>query len=285
VLYHCFAVLNATPLARKSNRMTRSPAFPLDSSRSAVCEGTSAARASKAGLLVSVRSAAEAAKLAGLDLTVLDIKEPSAGPLAAASREVWQTILTQNLLSHRPWRLSVALGECDEAVDLASQVPLRISFAKAGPASIGDLDTLQARWTTIRERLAPSIELVAVAYADHEAANCPPAEAIFRLAAQLGFTTWLIDTFVKDGASTLDHLPARRLLAIARQAQEAKAQWVLAGSMRQEMVAPLAEAGVLPDLFGVRGDVCEGPRIATIEREKVQKWICLLGHGSHPNRV
>jgi (5-formylfuran-3-yl)methyl phosphate synthase len=265
--------------------MSHRIAFPVDSERGKAEVAAVNAQNRKVGLLVSVRSAAEAAELAGLDLTVLDIKEPSAGALAAASVDVWQAIVTQNFLSHRPWRLSVALGECDEAIDLASQVPAQMTYAKAGPAGIRDINTLRSRWTTIRERLSQRVELVAVAYADHQAADCPPVEAIFELATQLGFKTWLIDTYTKDGGSSLEYLSTSRLIDIASRARSAGAKWVLAGSIRNEMVSPLAKAGVVPDLFGVRGDICEGSRDATIQRSRVQKWLSLLGHGSQPERV
>ena len=236
------------------------------------------------GLLVSVRSITEMQLLAGLDLTVLDIKEPHAGALAAASPEVWYSIATENAKLQNPWRLSVALGECSEAIELAGKVPASVEFAKAGPAHTRDLGTIQTYWETIRKRLSASTELVAVAYADHENAGCPSPEAIFDLAAQVGLKTWLIDTFQKDGSSTVDHLTTSRLSGLAHQASNAGAQWVLAGSVRSQMVTALEENGVLPDLFGVRGDICDGPREGIVARKKVQSWLAMLSRDSHPKR-
>lgn len=231
------------------------------------------ASAAEVGLLVSVRSAAEWRRVVGLPVTVLDLKEPRRGALAAASPGLWRQAAREVPPHHR---LSAALGEWDEANSLAPLVPERFAFAKAGPARVASVAGLRASWQALGERLAPGIELVAVAYADHQRAECPEPEEIFQAAAQAGLRTWLVDTYDKTGGDAIRQLGGERLQGIAALAQRHGARWVLAGSLRQAAAGELLAQGVWPALFGVRGDVCAGDRTQRISPSRVSDWLQLL---------
>ena len=224
-------------------------------------------------LLISVRSLVEADAIANLGIAVLDLKEPLHGALAPASVDLWQQIASRYAASVS---LSVALGEFDQAVDLAADVPGAVAFAKAGPANCQTLRQLTSAWTRLRDRLPESVSLVAVAYADHRAAACLPPQEIFEQAASMGIKTWLIDTLHKNGQSTLDQLSVETLSGIAQLAKLNQAQWVLAGSIRLAAARGYARLGPLPDLFGVRGDVCHGQRTGEISPQSVQRWLIEL---------
>lgn len=234
----------------------------------------SGAGAAEVGLLVSVRSAAEWRRVVGLPVTVLDLKEPRRGALAAVSPELWRQA-AREVPPHQ--RLSAALGEWDEANSLAALVPERFAFAKAGPARVAGVAGLRASWRALGERLAPGVELVAVAYADHQLAECPEPEEIFQAAAQAGLRTWLVDTYDKTGGDSICRLGRERLQRIAALAQRHRARWVLAGSLRQAAAGELLAQGVRPTLFGVRGDVCAGDRTQQISPSRVSDWLQLLG--------
>ncbi|MGV3483307.1 MAG: (5-formylfuran-3-yl)methyl phosphate synthase [Planctomycetaceae bacterium] len=247
----------------------QSNAFPAESS-------VDAASSNPPGLLISVRSLAEAAAVADMPISVLDLKEPQQGPLAPASRELWKAVgdrFSQRL------QLSAALGECDQAVDLAADVPASFTYAKAGPADCGTLERLARAWNSLTDRLPEQVELVAVAYADHAAASCPDPLTILTQAADMGLKTWLIDTFVKDGRSALDHLAVDQWKAIDKLAKSHSAKWVMAGSLRLQHLRafdrsrPAPERLPLPNLFGVRGDVCQGPRSSQICPSSVARWL------------
>lgn len=242
-------------------------------------------RDARPGLLVSVRSREELDSIAGLGVDVIDFKEPRRGALAAASAELWNDAADR--FSAGFSLLSAALGEQDSAANLAASVPPQFAFAKAGPAGVQTTERLVQQWKRLRTLLPEAVELVAVAYADHQNACCPEPEAIFAAASRAGLRTWLLDTYGKtDGRDSVGWMTVSRLTRLAAMAQESGSRWVLAGSIRSETALSLAHQNIRPDLFGVRGDVCDGSRGGRVVVEKVCRWLDLVaclrvgeGHG------
>src|SRR5690349_149197 len=129
-----------------------------------------------AGLLVSVRSAVEAAAAVDGGAAVIDVKEPSRGPLGRAAAKVWAEV-RQAVPAEIP--VSVALGELADGAEPTA--PGRtalagIAFRKLGLAGAGQ-DWI-GRWAGVRAAWGGGPAWVAVVYADAEAAASPPAEAI-----------------------------------------------------------------------------------------------------------
>ena len=125
--------------------------------------------------------------------------------------------------------------------------------------------------------LDPSIELVAVAYADHEASQSLPPETVFSLAADFGLSRCLIDTYIKDGQSTIDHLGLDGLAALSQISQQDDIWWALAGSIRLDDAVALSKQMIKeevspPNCYGVRGDVCEDGRGGRLLVERVIQW-------------
>lgn len=228
-------------------------------------------------LLVSVRSAEEAASLAPLPVDILDIKEPDAGPLGAASPDLWHTCVTTIPFTGH-W--SVALGEGRAACEIAGDVPPQVAFAKAGPAGLQNISALSQLWSQLRQRLPASVELVAVAYADHAAANSPDARQILRAARELGFTKLLIDTYLKAGQTSFDALSNASLKALAGDARCAGIQLVLAGSLGFTDIPAIRELGIAH--MGVRGCLCPTGRNGRIDPTLAKSLLELLGPGAEP---
>jgi uncharacterized protein (UPF0264 family) len=223
------------------------------------------------GLLVSVRDMREWSLVRTLPIDVVDFKDPGAGPLAPTPEQLWRRAAASPSCFGM---LSAALGELPAAIELARRVPGRFSFAKAGPSGVSDLATLADHWRELRKNLDRSVDLVAVAYADHELADCPRPEAIFDLAAQEGISAWLVDTFSKvPGVSVYSILGTERLIEIDRMARRNQARWVLAGSVDRVTARTVVDAGIRPRYFGVRGDVCSGNREGQIDLRRVESWI------------
>ncbi len=222
-------------------------------------------------LLVSVRSLDEADIVSALHVRVIDLKEPIDGPLAPTSPTLWHAVSTRPF--NQDIELSVALGECSQALGLAEQVPEQFTFAKAGPADCGTAMELAIKWRQIRNRLHPSVQLVAVAYADNAKANCPPPLEIFKAAADANVSMWLIDTFEKNGRSTLDHVDDESLRQIAEHAVGCDCRWTLAGSIKRSHLKRIERSGAIPNLIGIRGDVCDETRCGEIVPAKVADWI------------
>jgi hypothetical protein len=211
--------------------------------------------------LVSVRSLREAAEIASLPIEILDLKEPRRGPLGAADAKIWQQCLREVPFAGR-W--SVALGEAQTALPVAERVPGGIAFAKAGPAGIPKAARLRQLWQQLRERLPESTELVAVAYADHHAARCPPVEDVLEAACRAGLKKLLIDTCAKTGRNSLDELGPQRLEHLVSRARQLEVAIALAGSLGCDEIDRIGRLKV--SLMGVRGSVCSGGRDGYIDR-------------------
>lgn len=224
-------------------------------------------------LLVSVRNVAELELALAGGVDIIDLKEPRGGSLAPAPVKFWQSAAARLAArgGERP-RLSAALGEADQSLTLAGQLPTAFDFAKAGPSGITNLQTLQSLWCRLRKELR-GVELVAVAYADHQAAGCLDPREILQAAAAAGFRHFLLDTYVKDGKSSLDHVDRGALRAISAFAAEHALWWALAGSIRLEAVESLAGAGIRPDCFAVRGDVCRDDRTGELAPQRLERWL------------
>lgn len=219
------------------------------------------------GLLVSVRSVAEAAEIAPLAIDVIDLKEPLRGPLGACDPEVWHRSLAECEFAGE-W--SAALGEAGAAIPWASEVPPEFSFAKAGPAGIDRRARLGCFWEDLRRRLPPAVALVAVAYADWSAASTLPPEQVLEVAIRTGLGTLLIDTFGKDGRSSVEHLSFARLQRLVARAKDANCEVVLAGGATFEALATFARLGVRR--VGVRGGVCQAGRESRLDSAAVERW-------------
>ena len=197
----------------------------------------------------------------GSGADIVDLKEPRAGALSPTDPQLWRQVARRweqvDANAQLP-RFSAALGERAEARDCAASLPARFDFAKAGPSGCSDETQLRRLWSDVRQQLDPSIELVAVAYADWESAGCPTPQSVFQLAHQSGIRRCLLDTFDKAGKSSLQLMGLGSLRELAGIARSLDLWWALAGSVRCQDVARLRAVALAPDCFGVRGDVCRG---------------------------
>ena len=233
-----------------------------------------------AKLLVSVRNGVELDQALHAGVDIIDLKEPRHGPLAPASPRLCLAACDRILRlpsTDRPI-LSAALGEHDDAPCVAASLPQGFDFAKAGPSGCRTETQLAGLWDEVRRRLHPAVDLVAVAYADHPQADCLDAEAVFRLAARVGIGRCLLDTFVKDGRSTFDHIGLGRLRRLSDAASRMNLWWVLAGSIDRDSVSLTRRHGISNQCFGVRGDVCRSGRRSELAVERIRQWQqCLAG--------
>jgi uncharacterized protein (UPF0264 family) len=237
-------------------------------------------------LLVSVRDEREAAAALAGGADIIDAKEPARGPLGPVEADV-----LRNIAARVPPTvpLSAALGdfaELDEvrAAVIGARVPDRrdapfyLKLAFAGTHSADRVTTLlrAARLSVASDR-QPRV-LVAVAYADHEAAGSPRAEELLRSALVAGVGGFLVDTWMKDGHGLLDHLPPARLAALSSTARDAGLLFALAGSLGPVEVERLTH---LADVIGVRGGACRGGRQGAVDPARVRELRRRLG-GARP---
>tara|TARA_R110002073_G_scaffold325910_1_gene505402 strand:- start:7268 stop:8065 length:798 start_codon:yes stop_codon:yes gene_type:complete len=245
-------------------------------------------------LLVSVRDDFEFREAVAAGVGIIDFKEPSRGALAAVDPAIWHSaaqriaplaggtpsihpsdagaIANDSAIPTRPL-LSAALGEAADWQGVVSQLPRAFHFAKIGPSGIKTLAAMKQLWESASQCIGPTTELVAVAYADSESAQCLAAEQVFQLAAECGFRRCLVDTFSKDGRSSIEHLGYTRLRTLGRIATQASMKWSLAGSIRLTMVDRLVSERVFPDCYAVRGDVCRTDRTSRLCPSRLQPWV------------
>lgn len=222
--------------------------------------------------LISVRDVYEAAIAAAAGPDVIDFKEPADGPLAAVNPSVWEAAAKR----FPEQTLSAALGETESAIVLAAQVPTVFRFAKVGPSGLRTPEQLRQVWNSLA--LSPQVELVPVAYADHDEARCVSVEEVLTSVIATRRRRLLVDTFCKDGRTLFDHLSVERLRAVLDRARAAGVWVAFAGSVRLADVIAIRSRGVLPDCWGVRGDVCQpslGPgrrREGELDADRIATW-------------
>ncbi len=217
------------------------------------------------GLLVSVRDAkeAEAAIAGGADL--IDIKEPNAGSLGAASVETWNSIAAA-VGQRRP--LSVALGElvsdpvCRSAANTGG-----MTFAKIGLAGCDSQPDWTDRWTHAIGCCPKDVGSVAVIYADYQTANAPAPLMIVQQAIELRCKAVLFDTHSKLRGNLFQHLAPSEIEAISTEVRCEGLKVVLAGSLVGESIHRAMQ--LAPDFIAVRGAACRGDRREMIERDLV----------------
>jgi uncharacterized protein (UPF0264 family) len=215
-----------------------------------------------AGLLVSVRSAAEARAAVAGGAAVVDVKEPDRGPLGRADAAVWAAVraAVPGAVS-----VSVALGELSEWGDgsLGAGSFAGIAFRKVGLAGSGP-GWLEA-WSRLRGELGPGPPWVAVAYADWPAAAAPcPDDVLDAALAADDCAGLLVDTWDKTRPSPVDESWADWVTRARRGGRFV----ALAGGLDESAIARLAPLG--PDLFAVRGAACaRGDRRAAVDRDRV----------------
>lgn len=247
------------------------------------------------GLLISVRSAAEAGIATAGGCDVLDVKDPSAGSLGQPALNTLAEILETVDQSQASILTSCALGELiNWAPDPAAMSTLnRLSYLKIGPAGLRQFDDWADRFATLQQQLRQTgvdqPRWIAAFYLDYGAAASfdPFAELTEmrlheQLCDRLGCAGILLDTFDKQGPSAagliLNSERTQTLRDLFKTARELSLMTAFAGRLSFEDVLTLQAARIQPDLFAVRSAVCQAnQRQAEIDALRVQQLTELLG--------
>jgi uncharacterized protein (UPF0264 family) len=221
---------------------------------------------SSPGLLVSVRSAAEARAALDGGADLIDVKEPLRGSLGAADRLVIEEVIAA-VGSRVP--VSAALGEWRDGP--FGSLPPGVTYAKCGFAQLSvPVSTVLGLW----RETAVGGQPVLVAYADYQRAGSPDPIRMAVAACHLRFPAFLIDTVGKDGSGLGDWMEMTTLMRIRTQLDRAGVRLALAGSLDAARIHALRT--VRPDWFAVRGAACEGGRNGTVCSARVRQLKSLL---------
>jgi (5-formylfuran-3-yl)methyl phosphate synthase len=223
-------------------------------------------------LLVSVRSADEArvALASGVDL--IDVKEPSAGSLGAASDHTLREVA--GVVGDKA-PLSAALGELRDFHPRDKAALAGYRYAKLGLVGALAFPDWQQRWRAALAQLPPGVRGVAVAYADHRQAESPSPATIAKTGHALGCRALLIDTYAKNRGGLLEAISVAELRESLQIARSLGLMTVLAGSLSLERLEEVL--GLQPDVVAVRGAVCRGDRSGALAVELVEQWRERLG--------
>src|SRR3954467_3371419 len=242
---------------------------------------------SRMRLLVSVRSAAEAALAASNGVDIVDAKEPDAGPLGAVARSVLRDI---HLALPLDVPLGVALGDAtvpDEIGRVLDRLapPARVSgtFLKVGFAGACRVEKAAAvlrRGVESARGLGPSVQVLAASYADYDRARSLSPEQVLEPAIEAGAAGALIDTWSKDGRGLLQHMSLSALADWVTRARRAGLLTAVAGSLTADDLEILRELG--PDVVGVRGAACRGGRAGTVDPQRLQHLRTALARVAVP---
>jgi len=225
-------------------------------------------------LLVSVRDATEAEAARAGHAMLIDVKEPSRGPLGRADATVIEKVANA-VGEYVP--VSASLGELRDCplAGVMADLPSGVDLVKFGLAGM-----LHVPWksylTSVKHFIDPS-KTVAASYADWVAAEAPRPADIVAYACEYRLIGVLIDTFRKDGSTLLDWLSVDEIAKLVEQCRAGKLLIALAGSLGPaeiEQLLPLA-----PDWFAVRGAACEGGRGGRVTAERVRALADLLKRG------
>lgn len=224
------------------------------------------------GLLVSVRDGEEAREALAGGARLIDVKEPSRGPLGAADSTVWRDVLSA-VAGRVP--TSVALGELYGDALLARMDCLAgFDYAKVGLAGCGASEDWPQIWENLMGQFPTVVTPVAVIYADWHAAQAPPPDSVIDHACRLQCGAVLLDTFDKTGGSLTDHLDPDELTRLLGAIRDRNMLTVLGGSLGPGTISDVMH--FQPDYIAVRGAVCRGTRTGTIDRELVRDLAALL---------
>lgn len=238
------------------------------------------------GLLVSVRSPAEAGAAVAGGASIIDVKEPFRGPLGCADADVTAAIAAA---VGRAATLTLACGELAAGADRvaahlrgvlavlapAAAVPVAV---KAGPAGL-DMRGWRRAFTRLATTVPPGIGAVAVAYADSGRCGSPDADDIIAAAAAAGAAAILVDTFDKRGPGLFCAAGPERVAAWAGAAREAGIALAVAGRLTAEDVATAARCGAT--IVGVRSAACVSGRFGRIDRGQVVRLAATLAASGH----
>lgn len=222
-------------------------------------------------LLVSVFALHEIEAALEGSADVVDVKDPTGGPLGAPEPELLRAARARIFA---PVHLSAALGD---APHLPGTLSLAAAAADCGcdyvKIGLGSTPSRRAveLLSAVREAASaadPRTRVVAVAYADAGRVGGFPPAALPAVARSAGLHGVMLDTAVKDRLSTLAAMGLTAVAAFIAEARDLGLMTALAGSLGVAELPELARLGV--DIVGVRGAACEGGRGGAVSAARVR---------------
>lgn len=213
--------------------------------------------------LASVSNAAEAALALGAGADLIDVKNPVAGALGAAT--LGEIRVIANLVRKKA-PVSATVGDLPMEPDLvvaavSATAATGVDYVKIGIFPEGDAcATIRA----LRKLTTGGLKLAAVLFADRR-----PDFQLVDVIADSGFAAVMLDTAGKKSGRLTDCLDAEALAAFLAEGKKRGLLTGLAGSLRAEDIPGLIR--LRPDILGFRGALCiASDRTASMNGDKVR---------------
>jgi (5-formylfuran-3-yl)methyl phosphate synthase len=254
------------------------------------------------GLLVSVRDAAEAdAALAG-GAAIIDVKDPAAGSLGAASATAVASVAA-TVGERVPW--TVAAGELRDEMARPGTIHRWLAAiaeeartARVAPAAVKvglaglNGSAWQRAFHDVMDGLPATTARVAVAYADWQRVGAPHPLDIVAVAREangvllnrvssgvllnrVSSGVLLIDTADKSGPDLLQACSWADLEAWVAAARNAGMAVALAGRLRMDAIPGVGQ--LRPDVVALRSAVCLNHRLGPVDATLVRRAVAAVG--------
>lgn len=228
-------------------------------------------------ILISVVRPGEVIEALSGGADIVDVKDPSRGSLGAPSRSLFELILhsLRSNASHKLVATSVALGDNPKEKLAMELLPIAkehaVNYVKVGSLGLKGVNEAVETYRSLRIR-AENLRLVAVAYADFSVIQSLKPVEVLEAAYKSDYDVFMIDTFVKNGKSTFDHLQVNEVTEIRKLVRDRGMLFALAGSLKlghAELVYKVS-----PDIVGFRSAACDGGRVeGMVVKDKVRLLV------------
>jgi uncharacterized protein (UPF0264 family) len=229
-------------------------------------------------LLISPSNEKEAEEAIAGGADIIDVKNPSEGPLGANFPWVIKRIRE---ITPKKLQVSCALGD-------VPNLPGSISLAALGAASLG-VDYIKVGLYGVKtpdqalkllesvnraaKECNPKIKVAAAGYADAKKINSINPLLLPEIANQAKIDVVMIDTYTKQGKNLFDNLTTMQVKTFVDCAHSLGLEVALAGSLKKQDLPLVSSLGA--DIVGLRGAACSrGNRVeGEITRELVSDLL------------
>lgn len=202
---------------------------------------------------------------------MIDIKDPAAGALGAASFDAIRSIV-EEVDGCRA--VTAAAGELEPLegsigfLDQLGQQAGEIALVKVGLSGTNAYDW-QEKAAKLCQRYSLAKRLVLCAYADWQQCGAPSPTEVLEATVSLRLDWMLIDTFNKQSGGLFTHLSAEEIESLISESFRLGVRIVLAGKL---LGADLAlAASCAPAMVGVRTAICRGGRQGVVDGDTVRR--------------
>lgn len=221
------------------------------------------------GILASVRNAAEARQVLPAGVNILDAKEPGAGALGAVDDATLREIV---VAARGVAPVSATVGDLAPVPQLLGPAIARTWSAGVDIVKVGVFTSDMP--APVLELLAgcsaSGVRIVLVYFVEHWTGS-----ADFDVLRQAGISGVMLDTRDKQLGPLTERMGIASLQTFIHAARATGLMTGLAGSLREEDIAPLA--GLAPDYLGFRSALCgDAGRGADVDPDRARRMVAAL---------